>query len=215
MRKLHSLTRSLFISLTMFAFSFALFLATPQSARAQSEILKKAKAQKEAGTIKRYTDLLVNFYDFVSRAKNGEKTAAAELPAKAKKLIDGFRDYKFNIEDLLKKLGDSPMTHDQIDADADKLLGGNVIASSRAFQNGGVLSTLNRGLDVKLGTKLLIDVSIASERFESHSSGTEKAVCRYLAVGIIAEALLLNKGATSVDKLYIKRSCSTLVDQEI
>lgn len=204
MKNLNSITRSLFIGLML----FVLFSV----ANAQGVDLKDIKAQKEAEAIKKYTDLVTNFYAHLYQAigdkgqsVNGKsgKIAGAGLRDRAAKVRSESVSNFDNLQSLIAKLRVANHFDEQFDKDVAKLLGSNKV-KSRLTKSGGARKLLESILNSSATNNLKKNVSESAELVEFTK---DEDVCKFIAVGIVVEALSFKKSTTANDKIYEANGC--------
>ncbi len=210
MKRLSALNHPLFIGLTIFTFSCALFLALARPVKGQGIDLKEVKAQKEAESIKKFTDSLTLFYNLVSGAtaqplgSKGGKNVGAGLKEKAEKIRNETTSHIASIETLITKLKTANHFDDQFDSDVSKLLGSNKV-KGRLVKVGGARKLFGSVLNSNAIGSLRKDVSSAAETLEFNKN---EDVCKFIAVGIVVEALLFKKAATGNDKFSEEYGCN-------
>ncbi len=207
MKNLNYSTRKLLIGLSVAFFSFGPLLP---AANAQGIDLKELKAQKEAESIKTFTDSLALFYNLVSGATakslngSGGKIAGAGLKERAEKVRNEIPAYISNLEGLINKLKAANRFNDQFDKDVATLLGSNKV-KGLVTKIGGARKLLGNGLNSSALNSLKKDVGFAAETLEIIRNND---VCQIVAVGIMTEALLFKKAATANNKFYEQYGCS-------
>ncbi len=206
MKNQKSLNRSIFIGLTMFTLSFACLIAKPQSANAQEIDLKQLRAQSEAESIKKFTDSLTLFYNLVSgaTAQTNNKSVGAGLKEKGERVRAELTSNVSSIESFVAKLKTANRFNDQFDADVNALIGSNKV-KGRLAKAGGARKLLASVLNSTSVNNLKKDVGTAASILEVTKS---EDLCRFVAIGIVAEAVLQRKATTANDKFYEQIGCN-------
>lgn len=206
MKNQKSLNRSIFIGLTMFTLSFACLIAKPQSASAQEIDLKQLRAQSEAESIKKFTDSLTLFYNLVSgaTAQTNNKSIGAGLKEKGERVRSDLTNTVSSIESFVSKLKSANRFNDQFDADVNALIGSNKV-KGRLVKAGGARKLLTSVLNSTAVNNLKKDVGTAASILEVTKS---EDLCRFVAIGIVAEAVLQRKATTANDKFYEQIGCN-------
>ena len=204
MKNLNSITRSIFIGLMM----FALFSVT----NAQGIDLKELKAQKEAEAIKKFTDLVTNFYAHLYQAigdrgqsVNGKsgKVAGAGLTDKATKIRSESVNNFDNLQSLIAKLKVGNHFDEQFEKDVTKLLGSNKV-KNRLAKSGGARKLFESVLNSTATNNLKKNVGESAGLVEFTK---DEDVCKFIAIGIVVEVLSTKKSTTANDKIYEANGC--------
>jgi hypothetical protein len=201
MRNLNLLNRLLVVVLML--------LASFSTITAQGVDLKEIKATKEAEAIKKYTDLLTNFYLHLYGAI-GNKSQPLEkgkvpggLTDKATKVRSETAGNFDNVQSLIAKLKAANHFDEQFDKDVIKLLGSNKV-KDRLTKSGGARKLFQSILNATATNDLKKNISESASLIEFTK---DEAVCRFIAVGIIVEVLSSKKSTTPNDKIYEVNGC--------
>ena len=202
MKTLNSLTHSIFISLALFA-GFS-------AANGQGIDLQGLKAQREADSIKKYTDLVTDFYIHLyqaigdrSQSISKGKVAGAGLTERATKVRSELNGNVDNIQSLIAKLKTGNHFDEQFDKEVIKLLGGNKV-KNRLAKSGGARKLLGSVLNSTATNNLKKNVSQSAGLVEFTK---DEDVCKFIAVGIVVEILSSKKPTTTNDKIYEANGC--------
>ncbi len=206
MKNQNSLQHFVFSRLTIFVLSLALFA----SAAAQGIDLKELKAQKETDAIKKYTDLVTNFYTHLyqaigerSQSISKGKVAGAGLTDKATKVRSELTNAVDSIQNLIAKLKAGNHFDEQFDKDVATLLGSNKV-KARLTKNGGARKLLGSVLNSSAMNNLKKNVGESAGLVEFTK---DEDVCKFIAVGIVVEILSAKKSTTANDKIYEANGC--------
>lgn len=202
MKNPNSVKHSLFIGLML----FALVSIT----NAQGVDLKEIGAEKQTESIKKFTDLLTDFYAHLfqaigdrSKSISNGKVAGAGLTDKATKIRGEVIGNVDNIQSLIAKFKTANRYNEQFDKDAIKLLGSNK-AKSQLAKSGGSRKLLESVLNSNATNNLKKNVSESAALVEFKK---DEDVCRFIAVGILVEVLFSKKSTTTSDKIYEANGC--------
>jgi hypothetical protein len=204
MKNLNSITRSIFIGLI----TFALFSVT----NAQGVDLKAIKAEREAEAIKKYTELITNFYAHLYQAiadrgqsVNGKsgKIAGAGLSDKAAKVRSESVSNFDNLQSLIAKLKSANRFNEQFDKDVAKLLGAHKV-KGRLTKSGGARKLLESVLNSSVTNGLKKNVTESASLVEFIK---DEDTCKFIAVGIVVEALSTKKSTRLSDSIYEANGC--------
>jgi hypothetical protein len=192
----------IFISLM----TYALFFVT----NAQGVDLKAIKAEKEAEAVKKYTNLITDFYTHLffaiaDRAKplGSGKIAGAGLRDRAAKIRNDSVNNFDNVQSLIAKLRAANHFDEQFDKDVAKLLGSNK-AKSLVAKSGGTRKLWQSILNSGAMGNLKKNVSESAELVEFTK---DEDVCKFIAAGIVVEILSTKKSTTVHDKIYEANGC--------
>jgi len=197
---------SLLAGLATSVLSLALF----SSVAAQGIDLKELKAQKEAEAIKKYTDLVTNFYTHLyqaigdrSQSISKGKVAGAGLTDRATKVRSELMNTVDSIQSLIAKLRAGNHFDEQFDKEVIKLSGGNKV-KSRLTKAGGARKLFESVLNSTATNNLKKNVSESASLVEFTK---DEDVCKFIAVGIVVEVLSAKKSTTVNDKIYEANGC--------
>jgi hypothetical protein len=206
MKNHESTNRFLFVALALFTVSISLLIVGPRTADAQSIDLNEIRGQREAESIKKFTDSLTLFENLVlsaAAAQNRNTATGAGLKDKGEKVRADLTATIPSLEGFVSKLKSANRFNDQFDADVNTLLGSNKV-KSRVQRAGGARKFLNSGLSSSSVNNLKKEIGTAASLVEVTKS---EDLCRFVGIGILAEALLQKKSTTANDKFYEKLGC--------
>ncbi len=205
MKNQESTNRSLFVALAMFTLSFSLLLAGPRTANCQGIDLNEIRGQREAESVKKFADSLSAFNNSVlaAAAQTRSTTTGAGLKDKGEKVRADLTATVSSLEGFVSRLKSANRYNDQFDTDVNTLLGSNKV-KSRVQRAGGARKFLSSGLSSSSINNLKKEIGTAASLVEVTKS---EDLCRFVGLGIVAEALLQKKATTANDKFYEKLGC--------
>ena len=130
-----------------------------------------------------------------------EKTSV--LISKAEKIRNETAGFISTLDGLVAILKSANRFNDQFDKDVDALIGGNKV-KSRVGRTGGARKLLGSLSHSTIINSLKKDVASAAEMRDFTKN---EDICKFLAVGIVTEILLLKKATTGNDKFYEQYGC--------